>query len=116
MSVELAEVFSLQEQAGVQEKNRLHRAMRNGAWLSAVPHCLNVTELSREAFRDNLRLRYRLMIQDIYVTCYGCGKMYSIEHALLCPNGGLVLARHDAAAKEWGALGSRALFPSAITY
>ena len=24
--------------------------------------------------------------------------------------------RHDAAAKDWGALGSRALVPSAITY
>ena len=30
--------------------------------------------------------------------------------------GGLVLARHDDDAKEWGALGSRALVPSAIIY
>ena len=30
--------------------------------------------------------------------------------------GGLVLARHDDAAKEWGVLGSRALVPSSITY
>ena len=30
--------------------------------------------------------------------------------------GGLFLARHDDDAKEWGALGSRALVPSAITY
>ena len=29
---------------------------------------------------------------------------------------GLVLARHDDAAKEWGALGARALVPSTITY
>ena len=28
----------------------------------------------------------------------------------------LVLARHNDAAKEWGALGARALVPSAITY
>ena len=32
------------------------------------------------------------------------------------PKGGLVLAQHDDAAKEWGALGVRALVPSAITY
>ena len=32
------------------------------------------------------------------------------------PYYGLVLARHDDAAKEWGALGARALVPSAITY
>ena len=32
------------------------------------------------------------------------------------PKGGLVLARHDDAANEWGALGAWALVPSAITY
>ena len=56
------------------------------------------------------------MPQDIPATCDGCGKKLSIEHALSCPKGSLVLERHDDAAKEWGALGSRALFPSAITY
>ena len=39
-----------------------------------------------------------------------------IDHVLSCPKGGLVLERHDDAAKEWGALGARALVPSAITY
>ena len=85
--------------AGDQEKNRLYRATRNGAWLSAVPHHLNGTELSQEEFRDNLRLRYGLMPQDIPITCDGCGKKFSIDHALSCPKGGLFLARHDDAAK-----------------
>ena len=39
-----------------------------------------------------------------------------IEHALSCPKGDLVLARHDDAAKECGALGVRVFVPSAITY
>ena len=56
------------------------------------------------------------MPQEIPAICYGCGKKFSIEHALSCPKGGLVLARHDDAAIEWGALGARALVPSAITY
>ena len=30
--------------------------------------------------------------------------------------GGLVLARNNDAAKEWGSFGARALVPSAITY
>ena len=90
--------------------------MRNEAWLSAVPYCLNSTELSWEKFRDNLRLRYGLMPQDIPATCDGCGKKFSIEHTLSCPKGGIVLARHDDAAQEWGALGARSLVPSAITY
>ena len=50
------------------------------------------------------------------MTCNGCGKKFLIEHALSCPKGGLVLAQHNDAAKEWGALGARALVLSAITY
>ena len=56
------------------------------------------------------------MPQDILATCDGCGKKFSIEHALSFSRGDLVLARHDEAAKEWGALGARALVSSAITY
>ena len=82
MSVETAEVFMPQEKAGLQEKNCLHRAMRNGAWLSSVPHCLNVTELSQKEFRDNLRLRYGFIPQEIPATYDGCGKKLLIEHAL----------------------------------
>ena len=53
---------------------------------------------------------------DIPATCNGCGKRFSIEHALSCPKGGLVMARHDDAAKEWGVLGAPDLVPSTITY
>ena len=77
--------------------------MSNGAWLSAVPHRLNGTELSQEEFWDNLRLRYGLMPQDIPATCNGCGEKFSIEHALSFPKGGLVLEQHDDDAKKWGA-------------
>ena len=62
--------------------NRLHMATSNGAWLSAIPHRLNGTELSREEFRDYICLRYELMRQDIPATCNGCGKRFFIEHAL----------------------------------
>ena len=57
-----------------------------------------------------------MMPQDIPATYDCCGKRFSIEHALSCPKVGLVLARHYDAAKEWGALGSRDLIPSAIIY
>ena len=56
------------------------------------------------------------MPQYIPATWDGCGKKVSIEHAPSCPKGGLVLAWRDDAAKEWVALGARALVPSAITY
>ena len=80
--VEMVELYRRKEIAGGQERNRLHRATRNGTWLRAIPHRLNDTELSREEFRDNICLIYGLMPQDIPTTCNGCGKSFSIEHAL----------------------------------
>ena len=71
MHVELGELARRKEQAWYQERNRLHRATRNGAWLSALPHRLNGTEFSPEEFRNNLRLRYGLMPQDIPATYDG---------------------------------------------
>ena len=56
------------------------------------------------------------MPQDISTTCNGFGNMFLIKHALSYPKSGLVLARHYYTEKEWGALGYRALFPSAMTY
>ena len=116
MHVELGEVARWKELEGGQDRNRIHRATRNGAWLSSVPHRINGTELSREEFWDNLCLRYGLMPRHTPATCNGCGKKFSIEHALSCPKGGLILGRHDDAAKEWGSLGDPSLVPSAITY
>ena len=56
------------------------------------------------------------MPQDIPATYDGCGRKFSIKHALSFPKGGIVLAQHNDAAKEWGALGDQALVPSAINY
>ena len=46
MHVKIGELARWKELKVLQERNRLHRATRNGAWLSDVPHCHNVTELS----------------------------------------------------------------------
>ena len=73
-------------------------------------------ELSREEFRENIRLRYSLMPQDISATCDVCGKKFCIEQALSCPNSGIIMARNYYAAKDWGDLGSQDLTPSAISY
>ena len=63
MHVELGEVARWKELVGGQERNRLHRETRNGAWLSDVPHRLNGMELSWEEFWDDICLRYGLMPQ-----------------------------------------------------
>ena len=51
MHVKLGELARRKVLAGEQERNRLHMATKNGAWLSTVPHCLNCTELSWEELR-----------------------------------------------------------------
>ena len=56
------------------------------------------------------------MSHDIPATSDGCGKKFSIKHAVSYPKGGLIIAQHDDTAKEWGTLGYQAIFPSAITY
>ena len=82
MHVELGELSKEKELTERQERNRLHMATRNGAWLSAVTRRLNRMELSQEEFRENLCLRYGLIPQDIPTICDGCGKKFLIEHAL----------------------------------
>ena len=35
------------EEVEVLERNHVHREKSNGVWITAMPHLLNVTELSR---------------------------------------------------------------------
>ena len=82
MHVDLRELSRQKELARGQERNRLYRATINREWLSAVPHRLNVAELSWEEFRDNFCLRYGMMPLDIPANFDGCDKRLLIEHAL----------------------------------
>ena len=80
--VDMVELARQKGLAEGQEMNCLHRVTRNGVWLGSISHRINGMELSREKIWDNLCLRYRLMPQDIPVTCDGCGKKLLIENAL----------------------------------
>ena len=96
--------------------NRLRRATYNGARRTAIPHCLNGTELSREEFQYNLLLRYGIVPFKLPTDCDGCEKKFLLPHAISCPKGVLVLEQYTDAAKEWGALSSRAINPLCIYY
>ena len=84
--------------------NRLWRATDNGAWITVIPHCLNGMELSWKEIQENLLLRYGGMPLNLPTYCDGCGKKFLVPHDLSCPKGGLVLAWHNDATKERGAL------------
>ena len=96
--------------------NRLRWATDNGVWLTAIPHCLNSTELLWEEFQDNILLRYVIVPLDLPIDFDGCGKNFLVTHALSCPNGGLILARHNYDAKEWVNLLTLTINPSDISY
>jgi hypothetical protein len=69
----------------------LKRNKRNGGWLTCIPNALNGTRLTKEEFRDNLRLRYGFDPLDLRSKCDGCDCKLTVEHALSCKKGGLVL-------------------------
>ena len=101
---------------GFQERHLTNMATKDGAWLDSIPRRLNGAELSQEELWDIICLRYGLMDQYIPTTCDGCGKKLLIEHALLCPKGGLVIEWHDNAENYWSTLGCRSLTTSDIYY
>ncbi len=71
-------------------KRRELQSCAVGAWLTVVPNRLNGTSLSAEEWRDNIRLRYNHVPQDMPHHCDGCGERMTVEHALACKTGGLV--------------------------
>ena len=99
-----------------QESNRIHRVMGDGDWINSITDIRNGTELSQEAFRDNLCFRYVLMIHDIPATCDSYGNKFSVYHALSSPQGCLIIYIHEGVSKVWGALSDQDLNPSEISY
>ena len=80
-------------------------ACASGIWLSAPPSRLNGTMVTREEWRDNVRVRYNFVPEDMPQRCDGCGKPLTVEHALQCKVGGLVHIRHEDTGDELRHLG-----------
>jgi hypothetical protein len=92
----------------------IKRAERTGAWLSVPPSIVNGTELSRREFRDALLMRYGITPPDLPKRCDGCDANFTLQHALSCKKGGLVIFRHNEIRDELTHLLGKALTPSAI--
>ena len=61
------------------------------SWLNVMPIAKDNFDLSAVEFRDGLCLRYRKPMLQLPPNCDGCGAMFSINHALDCRRGGLVV-------------------------
>ena len=72
---------------------------------------LNGMALSREELQDNLLLWYVIVTLTLPTECDGCGYKLLVPHNLPCLKEILVLAQHNNATKEWGAISDRALNP-----
>lgn len=62
------------------------------------PHnncCLLGTTLSAQEFRSGLSMRYDLTLDDLPLSCDGCGKKYSTRYAFKCHSGGLLTHAHN---------------------
>ena len=98
------------------ELHRLKRKRKSGRWLTAIPDSLNGTELSRDEFCDNLRLRYSLIPMHQQERCDGCGERFTVGHALDCKCGGLVVWRHNDVTHTFGGMMKSALGQGAVSY
>jgi hypothetical protein len=98
----------------VLKKRTITRGKETGTWLTILPTFVNGTELSSHEWRDSFLLRYSLSPLGLPLKCDGCGADFSINHALKCKYGGLIILRHDEVTRELIELGTMALRPAAV--
>ena len=64
------------------------------SWLNALPLKNQDFDLNKEDFRDALRLRYGVSLENLLSMC-ACGERFNVNHALSCKKGGFVTNRHN---------------------
>ena len=67
-------------------KRQITISRETGSWLSTIPSIINGTELSMIEFRDRLHQRYNHNPLNMCKKCDGCGKTFTLSHALSCKN------------------------------
>ena len=65
-----------------------------GNWLNCIPLEKQGFKMNKQQFRDSLRLRYGLKLDNLPSVC-ACGDKFSVCHSLSCKKGGFVCRRHD---------------------
>jgi hypothetical protein len=96
------------------ESRTIRRGRETGAWLSILPSTVNGTELSAQEFRDAISMRYGIVPSDLPHKCDGCDAPFTLQHALGCKVGGLVISRHNEIRDELIHMAGKAMTPSAI--
>ena len=79
-------------------------------WLTVLPISQDHFYLTVQEFCDALALCYRKPLLNVLSDCDGCGSPFSLNHALICRKGSLIIQQHnevrdavgDLAALVWG--------------
>ena len=96
------------------EARTIQRGSQTGAWLTMLPTFHAHTALTAREFRDATFLRYSLQPLSLPSCCDGCNEPFSIDHALTCKTGGLVILRHNELRDEYQCLAQWAYSNSAV--
>ena len=74
----------------------IEASTENGAsiWLTVISIKRNGFFLEKQAFWDAIRIRYNILLERL-PTIRVRGDSFNLQHALFCPNGGLVITRHN---------------------
>jgi len=77
----------------LQQCVELAKEKGSSSWLSAVPIELHGFYLKSD-FHDVLCLRYDWSLLNVPRHCH-CGKIFSVDHAMICPTGGIPTLHHN---------------------
>ena len=89
-------IKDVDEKAPMDMKPFILQARDRGAssWLNAMPIEELDFQLNKEEFRDAIRLRYNMNLDNLPTYC-PCGHRFNVSHALECKKGGFIHERHD---------------------
>jgi len=90
----------------------MERAKMNNisGWLTLLPMSQDHYDLTAQEFCDALALRYWKPLLNVPSSCDDCGAPFSLDHALICRKGGLIIQHYsevrdavgDLATLVWG--------------
>ena len=86
----------IRENLSQTKQRMMDLACEKGAssWLSALPLQDQGFDLNKGEFRDAISIRYGWQLKNVPMHCK-CGGSFSVDHAMICPVGGLPIVRHN---------------------
>ena len=60
-------------------------------WLTVLPKSQDHFDLTAQEFCDALALCFWKPLLNVHSNCDGCGSPFSLDHALICRKGGLII-------------------------